>query len=67
MQPILSITPLIAHEFAVNLSGLVELRPAVLYIQKFLECHYIGVKFRHHGCDGSGLVRRSSPGHLWML
>jgi hypothetical protein len=52
MQPaILSKTPLIASEFDVNLSGLIELRPAVLYIQKFLECHYIGVKFSDHGCD----------------
>jgi hypothetical protein len=55
---ILSKTPLIAHEFVVNLSGLVELRPAVLYIQKFLECHYIGVKFRDHSCDP---LRTSTP------
>src|SRR5438093_12246529 len=59
MQPaILSKTPLIACEFAVNLSGLIEFRPAVLYIQNFLECHYIGVKFSDHGCDA---LRTSTP------
>src|SRR5437867_4083530 len=52
MQPaIFSKTPPVASEFAVNLSGLIELRPSVLYIQNFLECHYIGVKFSDHGCD----------------
>src|SRR5581483_25410 len=55
---ILSKTPLIAWELAVNLPGLIELRPAVLYIQNFLESHYIGVKFSDHGCDA---LRTDTP------
>ena len=59
VQPaVLSKTPVIPREFALNLARLVELWPAVLYVENFLECHYVGVKFGDHGCDA---VRTGAP------
>jgi hypothetical protein len=59
MQPsILSKAPLVTSQLAEDLSGLIELRPPILYIQNFLECHYIGVKISDHGCDS---LRTSTP------
>jgi hypothetical protein len=48
---VLSKTPVIALQFAVDLSGLIELRLAILHVENFLESDHVGVKFGDHGCD----------------
>src|SRR5438046_9679094 len=62
VQPaVLSKTPVIPREFALNLARLVELWPAVLYVENFLEFHYVGVKFGDHGCDAVRTVALVAP------
>ena len=57
-RTVLSKTPFITLQFAVNLSGLIKLWPAVLYVENFLESHHVGIKFGDHGCDA---LRTGTP------